>query len=337
MNPTCFARYMSKYLTEYLPGIQGVSYNTIASKRDAYILLLKYLDDTQNIKAEDVDIPLLTRETIIKYLEWLEKSRGSSVSTRNIRLAAIKSLFSYIQTQTPDYIYHCQQILSIPRKKEPGHTLEYLTVEGIKSVFDAVDASSRKGLRDLTLLSLMYDSAARVQEIADLSVNDFRAEKPSTLRLTGKGSKTRIVPLMSTTSDLVSKYISIYHPSYRGEYNVPLFSNRKKEKLTRAGIAYILKKYIKIAREKQPDLIPETVSPHGLRHSKSMHMLQAGVPLIYIRDFLGHSEISTTEIYARCDSEQKRKAIENTCPSITKSETPMWQKDTSLLGWLQSL
>lgn len=337
MNPTCFARYMSKYLTEYLPGIQGVSYNTIASKRDAYILLLKYLDDTQNIKAEDVDIPLLSRETIIKYLEWLEKSRGSSVSTRNIRLAAIKSLFSYIQTQTPDYIYQCQQILSIPRKKEHGHTLEYLTVEGIKSVLDAVEASSRTGLRDLTLLSLMYDSAARVQEIADLSVNDFRAEKPSTLRLTGKGSKTRIVPLMSTTSDLMSKYISIYHPSYRGEYNVPLFSNRKKEKLTRAGIAYILKKYVKIAREKQPDLIPETVSPHGLRHSKSMHMLQAGVPLIYIRDFLGHSEISTTEIYARCDSEQKRKAIENTCPSITKSETPMWQKDTSLLGWLQSL
>lgn len=337
MNPTCFARYMSKYLTEYLPGIQGVSYNTIASKRDAYILLLKYLDDTQNIKAEDVDIPLLSRETIIKYLEWLEKSRGSSVSTRNIRLAAIKSLFSYIQTQTPDYIYQCQQILSIPRKKEPGHTLEYLTVEGIKSVLDAVEASSRTGLRDLALLSLMYDSAARVQEIADLSVNDFRAEKPSTLRLTGKGSKTRIVPLMSATSDLVSKYISIYHPSYRGEYNVPLFSNRKKEKLTRAGIAYILKKYVKIAREKQPDLIPETVSPHGLRHSKSMHMLQAGVPLIYIRDFLGHSEISTTEIYARCDSEQKRKAIENTCPSITKSETPIWQKDTSLLGWLQSL
>ena len=337
MNPTCFARYMSKYLTEYLPGIQGVSYNTIASKRDAYILLLKYLDDTQNIKAEDVDIPLLTRETIIKYLEWLEKSRGSSVSTRNIRLAAIKSLFSYIQTQTPDYIYQCQQILSIPRKKEPGHTLEYLTIEGIKSVLDAVETSSRTGFRDLTLLSLMYDSAARVQEIADLSVNDFRAEKPSTLRLTGKGSKTRIVPLMSTTSDLVSKYISIYHPSYRGEYNVPLFSNRKKEKLTRAGITYILKKYVKIAREKQPDLIPETVSPHGFRHSKSMHMLQAGVPLIYIRDFLGHSEISTTEIYARCDSEQKRKAIENTCPSITKSETPMWQKDTSLLGWLQSL
>ena len=337
MNPTCFARYMSKYLTEYLPGIQGVSYNTIASKRDAYILLLKYLDDTQNIKAEDVDIPLLSRETIIKYLEWLEKSRGSSVSTRNIRLAAIKSLFSYIQTQTPDYIYQCQQILSIPRKKEPGHTLEYLTVEGIKSVLDAVEASSRTGLRDLALLSLMYDSAARVQEIADLSVNDFRAEKPSTLRLTGKGSKTRIVPLMSATSDLVSKYISIYHPSYRGEYNVPLFSNRKKEKLTRAGIAYILKKYVKIAREKQPDLIPETVSPHGLRHSKSMHMLQAGVPLIYIRDFLGHSEISTTEIYARCDSEQKRKTIENTCPSITKSETPIWQKDTSLLGWLQSL
>ena len=117
MKPTNFARYMSTYLTEFLPGVKGVIYNTIASKRDTYMLLFKYLKECQNLKPEAVDIPQLSMEVINAFLEWLETTRNSSVSTRNIRLAAIKSLFSYIQMQTPDYIYQCQQILSIPRKK----------------------------------------------------------------------------------------------------------------------------------------------------------------------------------------------------------------------------
>ncbi len=337
MTPTSFARYMSSYLTVFLPGIKGASYNTIASKRDTYILLLKYCDEVKHLKPEKVDIPILTADVIIGYLDWLESTRNVGISTRNIRLAAIKSLFSYIQTQTPDYIYQCQQILSIPRKKEPEHTLEYLSLEGVKAVLDTVDPTTRQGIRDLALLTIMYDSAARVQEIADLKVDDFRAERPATLRLTGKGQKTRIIPLMEPAALLLSKYIEIYHPNHRSRHNIPLFANRKKEKLTRAGIAYILNKYVELARKEKPELIPDTVSPHGFRHSKSMHMLQAGVPLIYIRDFLGHSEISTTEIYARCDSEQKRKAIEATCPETVRAEVPMWQNDTSLLGWLQSL
>lgn len=328
---------MSSYLTEFLPGVKGASYNTIASKRDAYILLLKYCEEVKHLKPEKVDIPVLTTELIIGYLDWLESSRNIGVSTRNIRLAAIKSLFSYIQTQTPDYIYQCQQILSIPRKNEPERTLKYLSLEGVKAVLDAVDPTTRQGIRDLALLTIMYDSAARVQEIADLRVDDFRAERPATLRLTGKGQKTRIIPLMEPTASLLSKYIEAYHPNYRSRHNIPLFSNRKNKKLTRAGITYILNKYVELARKEKPELIPDTVSPHGFRHSKSMHMLQAGVPLIYIRDFLGHSEISTTEIYARCDSEQKRKAIEAACPEAVRAEVPMWQNDTSLLGWLQSL
>jgi len=183
----------------------------------------------------------------------------------------------------------------------------------------------------------MYDSAARVQEVADLCVCDFRRQKPYTLKLTGKGSKTRIIPLMTSTADLLTKYIETFHAGYKGEKGIPLFSNRKHEKLTRAGITYILNKYVEKARSEHPELISDVVSPHGFRHSKSMHMLQAGVPLIYIRDFLGHSEISTTEIYARCDSEQKRKAIENACQSITSKEIPLWQTDKSLIEWLRSL
>ena len=282
MKPTSFARYMSSYLTEYLPGIKGVSHNTISSKRDAYILLLRYLQEANGLKPETVDIPLISKDVVVEYLNWLEASRHSSASTRNIRLAAIKSLFSYIQAQT--------------RKKEPEHTLEYLSVDGIKAVLDAVDASTREGLRDLALLSIMYDSAARVQEIADLCVSDFRKQKPYTLRLTGKGNKTRVIPLMKPTAELMVKYIETFHAGYGGEKGMPLFSNRKREKLTRAGITYILNKYVEKARSEHPELVSDVVSPHGFRHSKSMHMLQAGVPLIYIRDFLGHSEISTTEI-----------------------------------------
>ena len=337
MKPTSFARYMSSYLMTYLPGTKGVSHNTVSSKRDAYILLLSFLQETQGLKPEAVDIPLITRDVVTAFLDWLETSRGSSISTRNIRLAAIKALFSYIQVQTPDYSYQCQQIQSIPRKKEPEHTLEYLSVDGVKAILDAIDQSTRDGLRDLALLSTMYDSAGRVQEIADLCACDFRKEKPCTLKLTGKGNKTRIIPLMKPTADLLSRYMEAFHAGYNGEKGIPMFPNRKKGKITRAGITYILNKYVEKARIAHPELIPETISPHGFRHSKSMHMLQAGVPLIYIRDFLGHSEISTTEIYARCDSEQKRKAIETACPSITRENIPLWEADKSLIEWLKSL
>ena len=244
MKPTSFARYMSSYLTEYLPGTKGVSHNTISSKRDAYILLLRYLQESNGLKPEAVDIPLISRDVVVEYLNWLETSRHCSASTRNIRLTAIKSLFSYKQTQMPDYSYQCQQIQSIPRKKEPEHTLEYLSVDGIKAVLDAVDASTREGLLDLALLSIMYDSTARVQEIADLCVYDFRKQRPYTLRLTGKGNKMRVIPLMKPTAELLSKYIETYHAGYSGEKGVPLFSNRKREKLTRAGITYILHKYV---------------------------------------------------------------------------------------------
>ena len=144
--------------------------------------------------------------------------------------------------QTPDYIYQCQQIRSIPRKKESERPLEYLTIKGVKAILDAVDTLSRDGLRDLVLMSLMYDSAARVQEIADLCVGDFRQEKPSTLRLTGKGNKTRIIPLMDKTAKLVKEYLNVYHTGYKQEHWIPLFYNRSKKKLTRAGISYILNK-----------------------------------------------------------------------------------------------
>lgn len=233
-------------------------------------------------------------------------------------------------------MYLCQQIASLPLKKYTGKNIEYLTLDGIKAILDTVDATTPAGRRDLVLLSLLYDSAARVQEIADLKVGDIRLPKPSTIRLTGKGNKTRVVPLMDPTTRMLQQYLdeNFLHPVKH--YSYPVFKNRSGTKLTRAGITYILNKYVTIAKQSCAALMPKDISPHSFRHSKSMHMLQAGVPLIYIRDFLGHAEISTTEVYARCDSNQKRKAIEAAYPNIL-APLPAWQSDDGLMNWLKSL
>jgi site-specific recombinase XerD len=300
------------------------------------MLLLQFLRDVKGIVPEKVEIPILTPGLVMEYLNWLEQERHCSISTRNLRLSALKAFFRYLQVQTPDYMHLCQQIGAIPLKKKPEQGLEYLSLDCIKALLDSISATTKTGLRDLTLVSVLYDSAARVQELADLCIRDVRFCKPATIRLTGKGQKTRIIPIMEPTARLIESYLQKVH-MYAGDNNYPLFYNRTGSKLTRAGITYILCKYANALRIVRPDLIPQTVSPHSLRHSKSMHMLSAGVPLIYIRDYLGHVEISTTEIYARCDTAQKRQAIEKASSPVNSSEVPLWHSNSSLMQWLSSL
>lgn len=337
MKPTDLAKYMQKYLVDYLGATRGLSTNTIASRRDTFTLLFEYLKAEKNLSPEKADIRDLDVDTINDFLNWLEIKRQSSKSTRNLRLTSLKIFFKYIQTVTPDYIYQCQQIAGIPLKKVPEDSISYMTLDGIKALLDSVETNTHAGFRDLVMLSVLYDCAARVQEVADLRVGDVRLQKPETICLTGKGNKTRVVPLMISTAKLLKQYISANRIGQPNCIDYPLFPNRSGGKFTRAGITYILQKYVNATREAHPELIPKSVSPHHLRHSRAMHMLQAGVPLIYIRDFLGHSEISTTEIYARCDSKQKREAFEAVQPNFAKEEMPVWQTDKSLLSWLKSL
>lgn len=336
MTPTDFANHLSQYLSVYLPGVSGLSTNTIASRRDSFMLLLQYLRDVKGIAPEKTAISTLTPELISSFLNWLESEQGCRISTRNLRLSALKAFFRYLQIQTPDYMYQCQQIASLPLKKQPEQGLEYLSLAGVKAVLDTLSSDSKAGLRDTVLISLLYDSAARVQEIADMRVGDVRFKKPPTLRLTGKGKKTRTIPIMEPTANLIKIYLERVHKS-PSHTESPLFYNRCGTKLTRAGITYILGKYVGMARDSCPELIPNTVSPHSMRHSKSMHMLNAGIPLIYIRDYLGHSEIATTEIYARCDTEQKRQAIEKASSPIRSDGISLWHADSSLMDWLSSL
>ena len=287
---------------------------------------------------ENVTLEMMTKELVGAFLSWLEEERKCAVSTRNQRLSAIHSFCRFMQTEDVIRLNQYQRVLSIPKKKTKSGIVNYMSLDAVRLILKQPDARTMSGRRDMVLLCLMYDSGARVQEMADLSVHDIRTDSPATAKITGKGGKTRIVPLMKPTADIVYRYILDSGLSCNGKCSYPLFPNRSGEKLTRAGIKYILSKYVSAARNENASILPDVISPHSFRHSKAMHLLHAGVNLVYIRDILGHADLKTTEIYARIDGEMKRKALERAFTNTVPSDAiPLWQQDEKLLKWLQNL
>lgn len=186
----------------------------------------------------------------------------------------------------------------------------------------------------------MYDTGARVQEMADLTVDSVRiSHEPYTIRLYGKGRKTRIVPLVREQVSILREYMEENRLNDSNKVSEPLFSNNSHAKLTREGISYVLRIYAEMARKKSPELIPEKLSCHSLRHSRAMHLLQAGVNLVYIRDILGHVSIQTTDVYARADSKAKREALEKAYTDMTPNRNTdrEWERNKNLRDWLKGL
>lgn len=336
MTPTDFSKHLTDFFSNYLPLQKNVSKNTIKAYRDTFKLLLYFCESEEKIKPEKLSMHHLSSDLIERFLLWLETERNCSVSTRNLRLAALHAFFRYAQSESPESLFHYQKVIAIPVKKKKQSIVEHLSPEAVRLLLEQPDRTTTQGRRDLALLSLLYDSGARVQELIDLSVSDFVAGSNPILILTGKGNKTRRIPIMNNTAVLVQKYISENKLDLPHKCNYPLFTNKQHSKLTKEGVAYILNKYAVMAREKT-DKIPVKVKCHMLRHSKAVHLLQAGVNLIYIRDFLGHSDIKTTEIYARANSELKRKALENAYPDLVDTNLPDWNENTDLMNWLSKL
>jgi len=326
MKPTDFAKYLTEFLSTYLPKQKNVSKNTIYSYRDTFKLLINYCQVAKAIPVERITLDVISSKLLIEFLEWLETERKCSISTRNQRLAALHSFFKYIQAEEPSGMLHFQKIVAIPIKKAQKTIVEYLTTDAIKLLLEQPDKYTSKGRRDLTLISVLYDSGARVQELIDTEVGDINLQDPAVIMLTGKGNKTRRVPLMKNTALLLQKYLHENKLDQPSKNENSLFINSQHQKLTKEGVAYIIAKYVALARQISI-IVPAKVKPHMLRHSKAMHLLQAGVNLIYIRDFLGHVDLKTTEIYARADTEMKRKAIENLYPDLIDSNLPDWSKD----------
>jgi site-specific recombinase XerD len=337
MKPTDFAYHLTNYLSGYLPGQRNVSANTIKSYRDTFMIFLRYCRDEKHLPSERFQLKDFTRPLAEDFLSWVEKERGCSISTRNQRLAALHAFCKYLQYECPESLLSYQSVLALPQKKHPAKSFGHLSLQGVRVILSQPDQTNKNGFRDLTLLSLLYDTGARVQEIADITLSDVRLEPPATIMLKGKGGKARIVPLMERTAALLRKYIDSFFPNPKAASSYPLFFNRTREKLTRSGIAYILDKYVDMARGNAANALPDKVTPHVLRHSKAMHLLQSGVNLVYIRDLLGHAALKTTEIYARADSNAKRAALESAAGQKTTSVEPVWHRNTDLLAWLQDL
>lgn len=330
MKKTDFTKALTAYFSTYLPLTCGVSPNTCNSYRDAFKLLLLYFQEEKGVPANSIELRMLNRNLVSDFLDWLEAQRKVSVTTRNQRLAAMKAFAHYVQYRNPEYLENCTDIITMRPKKHEKPVIPFLTENELKALLAQPDPSTRHGLRDLTLLSLLYDSGARVQEITDLQLKDIRLTNPAMVTLTGKGRKARQVPLMKETCTLLDTYIRNFDLNSE-PLTAPLFFNKKGEALSRYGITYILKKYVSKA---ELDGSARKISPHGLRHTKAMHLLRAGVNMIYIRDFLGHVDISTTEVYARIDAEMKRKVFEEKVPNFTPNTTMPWEEDKDLLQWL---
>jgi len=335
MKTTDFAERLASFLTMYLPGQQGFSENTIKSYRDTFKLLLEFADSEKGVRPDRMTLKEFTCNFIEEFLTWLEADKLSSVATRNQRLGAIRSFAKYVSKKHPDFIFERQRISDIDFKKHPKSGLQHLTPDAMQKILKTPNMTDKYGRRDAVLLTLLYDSAARVQEICDLRVMDVRLQKPYTVTLWGKGQKVRSVPIMNNTAEVLQTYIHENNLNYPEKSECPLFFNHQRTKLTRAGVTYILKKHASVAQKEDPS-VPCKISPHVFRHSKAMHMLQSGINLVYIRDFLGHSFIETTEVYAKADTETKRKEIENAQIAISPG-LPDWCQERSLMELLTNM
>ena len=326
-----FPQLLSSFLLNELPIIHNQSKNTIASYRDTYVQLLKYMESEKGISSDKIRVTDLTVTAIEEFLKWLEVEKGNSISTRNQRLAAIRSLFHYIQKNAPEYMFQCHQIIGIPFKKSEKRVIGFLNEEKTRELLAAPSTDTARGLRDQALLCLLYDSGARVQELADIRIRDLRLDSPAQVQLTGKGRKTRSVPLMEQTVCILKEYMKRNGLDNGLNGDHPLFFNAKKKKLTRQGITYVLKKYAEQCGIND-------ISPHQLRHTKAMHLTEANVNPIFIRDFLGHTDLKVTEIYSKTSVKMKREALKKMdTKEVIPADAKEWNEDAELMTWLKSL
>ena len=337
MKATDFANALTDFLGRYLTVECGYSPNTVTTYSYTFSLFIGYMKTVELVKPENFTLDEITKERVIGFLSWIEKERKCSSSTRNARLGALHSFFSYLQYRNVSGLAKWQDILSIKSKKPKAPEMAYLTIEGLKLILRQPDLKTRKGRRDFALLGLLYDSGCRVQELIDLTPSCFRFDETATVRLLGKGNKARVVPLSATQVANLRQYMAEERLTAPECQCHPLFPNPQGNKMSRMAVLNIVKKYQGMARAVSPELIPEDIGCHSFRHTKAMHMLEAEINLVYIRDFLGHVSTTTTEVYARASEKMKQKALSKLNPGIVQEGKTSWQNDRGLLSYLKSL
>ena len=297
--------YITNYFAEYLPNVIGTSKRTINSYRDTFVILFEYLQKEYKINLNKMELDTIDYTKVEKFLDYLEKQRNNSVSTRNQRLAAISSFYKYLQKRELAVFDLCSDILTIPKKKAEVKVMSYFSVDEIKLLINKPNTKNKYGFRDYLILLFMYETASRAQEVSDLQRKQLFL-KDNYVVIIGKGNKSRRIPITKELSNLFLKYIDIFKIDADNNY---VFQNASNQKISTKGIEYILIKYLKQCREKYRDKFKNNYSNHSMRHTRAMHLLESGVNLIYIRDILGHSSVTTTEIYAKTNPKIKEQQI----------------------------
>jgi len=317
----------------YLRHMRGASRHTIRAYRDALKLFYLFLADQKHKRVTDLAVEDIQSDSVLAFLNHVESKRGNSAVTRNCRLAAVRSFVHHLLRHDVTRSGQYGRILAIGNKRAAHRTAIYLEPEEARAVIAAVDPRGREGERDRALLLFLYNTGARVSEALAARVCDLRLERPRQVRLLGKGQKERICPLWSETASALRRII----PTAKGEDL--LFRNARGEPLTRDGVAYLLLKYARLAARTTPSLMKRHLTPHAMRHSCAVALLQAGVDVSVIRDYLGHASVATTSRYITTNLQMKRDVLEAFWERAGLSPTPLtkWRPSPKLLTFLENL
>jgi integrase/recombinase XerD len=336
-SPTKFAIALRAFFSQHLPLTRGLSPRTVLSYRDTFVLLLRFLAVRHGCGVVDLELQHLRADDVLTFLDHLETERKNSVATRNARLAAIHAFARFLATRDPEWVEDAQRLLAVPTKRGPTRAVDYLEGNEIGAMLDAVSPQRPEHVRDRALLLTLFNTGARVQELLDIRASDLQLDRPTYVRLLGKGRKERLCPLWPETANALRALLGVACPS-TAEAD-PIFRNHRGEPMTRFGVRYILRRYAERARIAAPTLAAKRVHPHSYRHSSAVHLLRAGVDLVTISHWLGHASVETTNRYVAIDLETKRKALEQAGPVGTASESALtaWRTDASVLHWLEAL
>ena len=327
------AGLLHAFFHEWLVEQRNASHRTVLAYRDTWRLFLRFVAERQKRKVATLRTEDLTGTEVLAFLQYVERDRRGSISTRNCRLAAIRSFFSFVADREPRAAKVCSEVLRVPFKRTVKKAMSYLESAEVAAILSQPDQSTAEGHRDHTLLSLLYNTGARIQEALDLRPQDIHLKSPAHVRLLGKGQKERISPLWPETADVIAALLR-RSPRRADE---PLFINRYGQPLTASGFRFRLQQYVKAAAQHVPTLARKRITPHIFRHTTAVHLVAAGVDVTVIRSWMGHAQLDTTNHYAQANLETKRKALEQVDAKLRPGKPPKWKHDADLLAWLDSL
>jgi len=334
MMPTDpFPKLLHAFFYEWMVQQRNASVHTIRSYRDTWRLYLRFVARRRKKTVAQITLADLTATEVKAFLQYTENERGDTIGTRNCRLAALRSFFSFVADREPTAIAQCAEILHIPTKKAPIHAPCYLEPEEVKVILAQPDRSTLEGQRDYVLLSFLYNTGARIQEALDVCPQAIRFEPPACVRLYGKGKKERLAPLWPETASLLR---TLLRRQPRAD-DAPIFVNRYGVPLGASGVRFKLANYVEAAAQTVPSLASKRVTPHSFRHATAVHLVAAGVDITVIRSWLGHVSLDTTNHYAQANLETKRKALERLENLSGPPKRSSWKEDKSVLAWLDTL